>query len=174
MLPYINFNESLPDAIGRLGGRLAAVVVSEPARMPSSGGIEALLTVLGRGGTLILLGGYESPKAARDLCAQFGFWFDNMPIGRISPTQDPEMAFWNACPVLPVPADAEHEALVKIWGQPVVARQELLAGEVVAFGDSDFLKNKNLEDIESYRAGNVRFVEDLLDRALELHAKGDN
>ena len=182
MLPYLNFNESLADAVDRLGDRLVAVVLDEPARSPGAEGLRALWSALGRGVTLVLLGRYESPAATRDICAQFGFGFDNMPIGRISPAQDPDMAFWNACPVIGSgPSSPElrgeahgmeggvYESLIEIWGETVVARKPLSGGEVVVFGDSDFLKNKNLEGIDSYRAGNVAFVERLLDRALEVH-----
>ncbi|MDR3120601.1 MAG: hypothetical protein LBU58_04615 [Clostridiales bacterium] len=191
LLPYLNLNESLERALERLGGDLRVVVLDDPAAAFSDAELFALRDFVRGGGTLLALGGYESPRAVQTLCRRFGFSFDNLPIGRIAPTQNPEMAFWNACPVLfDAPSGAvgrrgdfsagagETFTLMEIWGNPVVAGQkwngesEGGGGELIVFGDSDFIKNKNLESAEAYRTGNIEFIEKLLDGAVERAADG--
>jgi hypothetical protein len=84
-----------------------------------------------------------------------------MPIGRIAPDQNPEMAFWNACPVLYNGGEG-IESLMEIWGYTTIARKNIGEGSIYVFGDPDFLKNKNLESADTYREGNVLFVNGLL------------
>ena len=203
MLPYLNLNESIADALrgggngngagdgrssgssgngsggsgsggngsggsgGVIGRDIAAVVLDEPARPLSEDDISELYKLLDRGGTVILLGCYESPGAALDLCARFGFSFDNLPIGRIAPTSNPDMAFWDACPV--IYDGGESENLISIWGYDVVTRAGLSNGEIIAVGDAGFIKNKNLESVSEYREGNVKFIEGMLERALSRY-----
>jgi hypothetical protein len=94
-----------------------------------------------------------------------------MPIGRIAPEQDPEMAFWNACPVLydgASPQDgAETRSIVDVWGYSAIARKTVGAGSLHVFGDPDFFKNKNLESVDAYREGNVLFADALLTGGLQ-------
>jgi hypothetical protein len=49
-----------------------------------------------------------------------------------------------------------------VWGECVIARREIENGKIFAFGDGGFLKNSNLEHIDSYREGNAIFIIDLL------------
>jgi hypothetical protein len=118
------------------------------------------------GGAVMLFGTDRSPEATRSLFAHFGFSFENLPVGRISPAQNPEMAFWNACPLLyegqPVAEAPAAESLMEIWGYGVAARRSLGRGIVYAFGDGDFIKNKNLESVDAYRKGNIDFIGALL------------
>jgi hypothetical protein len=120
---------------------------------------------------LLLFGTYKSPRAAKALFNHFGFSFENIPIGRVAPEAAPEMALWNACPLLYEgrPATAtfagEVESLVDVWGYSVAARRSFGNGFVYAFADGDFIKNKNLENISTYRKGNVDFVAGLLEAA---------
>jgi hypothetical protein len=89
-----------------------------------------------------------------------------VPIGRVSPTLNPEMAFWNACPVLfedrPPGESQGAESLLDIWGYSVIATARVGDGRVYAIGDGDFIKNKNLENIDTYRKGNIDFIAELL------------
>ena len=115
-----------------------------------------------------MLGHYDSPAAFKDLCSRFGASFDNLPIGRIAPTANPEMAFWDACPVL-FSDIYNAETLMTIWDYPVICRAAASNGEIVVFGDSGFIRNKNLEDVDDYREGNVVFVENMLERAKGIY-----
>ncbi|MDR1060996.1 MAG: hypothetical protein LBL83_07275, partial [Clostridiales bacterium] len=82
------------------GGGAEFVFIIEPAAHFSAGELSMLERFMEGGGSVVLCAGYGSPDASAELAAHFGFSFDAMPIGRIAPEQDPEMAFWNACPVL--------------------------------------------------------------------------
>ena len=166
MLPYLNINESVADALNGGGRNIITVVITEPALPYDEADIASLNNLLDRGGTLVLLGHYSSPGAAKSLFARFGAAFDELPIGRIAPTSNPEMAFWNACPVLLSNARGT-ETLLSIWDYPVICRASVSNGEIIVIGDAGFLKNKNLEGVDDYRAGNVVFVEEMLERAKE-------
>ncbi|MDR2366084.1 MAG: hypothetical protein LBD68_09600 [Zoogloeaceae bacterium] len=165
MIPYVTRSASLSAAIEAARG-LKLVALVEPAAALGAEDLLALREFAENGGAVMLFGTYRSPEATRSLFASFGFSFENLPIGRISPTQDPEMAFWNACPLLydgrPAAEAPGAESLVEIWGYAVAARRDIGQGAVYAFGDGDFIKNKNLENVETYRKGNINFVGALL------------
>jgi hypothetical protein len=175
MFPYANLHTGLIEAMEQTRDlRLIALV--EPAAALRREEQDALRTFVETGGTLMLFGTYRSPAATQSLFAQFGFSFENVPIGRVAPTQDPDMAFWNACPLLydgrPAGETAETESLMDVWGYSVIARRDLGAGAVYAFGDADFIKNKNLENVDSYRAGNIAFLRGLLEGVARHGTRG--
>ncbi|MDR1160365.1 MAG: hypothetical protein LBK69_07055 [Syntrophomonadaceae bacterium] len=169
MTAYVNQEASLSEIINETEN-LSLIVLLEPALALSEKERLSLYAFAENGGLVMIFGMYRSPEATKKLFAQFGFSFENIPIGRVSPDVAPEMAFWNACPLLymglPV-ADEETAAdgLVEIWDYSVIARAAVGKGEVYAFGDADFIKNKNLESIDTYRKGNVDFISDLLNEA---------
>jgi hypothetical protein len=156
---------ALPIEAMKQRGELRLVVLTEPAAALSASELRALTDFVEGGGALLLFGDYKSPEATRELFARFGFSFENMPIGRVAPETAPEMAFWNACPLL-FDGNGGAESLIDIWGRSVAARRSLGAGTVCAFADSDFIKNKNLESVDAYRKGNVDFIGELLAEAL--------
>jgi hypothetical protein len=167
MIPYVNRDPDLSAAIDAARD-LKLIVLAEPAAELDADEKASLLAFAENGGAVMLLGTYRSPAATRSLFSYFGFSFENVPIGRISPTRDPEMAFWNACPLryaaAPVagPPGAYAESLLEIWGYDVIMLEHIGRGRVYAFGDGDFIKNKNLENIDAYRKGNIDFIADLL------------
>ncbi|MCL2058703.1 MAG: hypothetical protein FWH01_06540 [Oscillospiraceae bacterium] len=168
MLPYLNLNESLADALDGPGRDIKAVVINGPAKPYSNGDISALYRFLDRGGAIILLGHYDSSEATKELAALFGIMFDNLPVGRIAPTANPEMAFWDACPVL-IALELDAQPLMTIWGFSIIYRAEVSKGEILVIGDESFIKNKNLENIDEYRMGNIEFVEEALERIKTLY-----
>jgi hypothetical protein len=175
LTPYVNRRPSLAEAMDRAGDlRLIALV--EPALSLSARDLSALDDFVEDGGALLLFGTYRSPQATRELFAHFGFSFERVPIGRVSPDMVPDMAFWNACPLLydgrPAATSGDVESLIEIWGYSVTARRELGSGSVCVFGDADFIKNKNLENVETYRKGNVDFVDELLRDAVARGPRG--
>ena len=161
-----HFDGAISTAIARRGN-IEFVVLMEPALYFSEQEKQQLRGFVADGGTLIMFGNYQSPPATWDIFEHFGFSFDRVPYGHVAPAQNPDMAFWNACPLFyeqspVVPGIADVESLMDVWGECVIARQELGRGQIFAFGDSGFIKNDNLESVESYRAGNVEFVIGLL------------
>jgi hypothetical protein len=165
MIPYVGRRTELARSIEETQD-LKLVALVEPALSLSAEDLLSLQNFVADGGTAMLFGTYRSPEATRALFAHFGFAFENLPVGRISPARNPEMAFWNACPLLydgrPTAQTPETENLMDIWGYGVIARLNLGRGRVYAFGDGDFIKNKNLESIDAYRKGNIDFIGGLL------------
>jgi len=164
MLPYLNMNESLADALNRVDKNVAAVMICGTAKKYSRKDIAALNALLGKGGSVILFCDYESPAAATELCAAFGFGFDALPLGRAAPASNPGMAFWNACPVTYDGAEGA-ETLISVWDYPVVCCAGFNGGEVTVTGDASFIKNKNLEDLEEFNESNAEFLIEMLERA---------
>jgi hypothetical protein len=165
MIPYVNRDPDLSAAMEATRD-LKLIVLAEPAAELSAAEKASLLAFAENGGTIMLFGTYRSPAATRSLFSSFGFSFENVPVGRVSPTRDPEMAFWNACPLRYAPvagaSGAYAESLLDIWGYDVIMLEHIGRGRVYAFGDGDFIKNKNLENIDAYRKGNIDFIADLL------------
>jgi hypothetical protein len=170
LIPYRNASASLSEAMDEAGD-LCLVVLVEPASPLSESEERALDAFVKDGGCLLLFGTYKSPRAAKALFDHYGFSFENIPIGRVAPEAAPEMALWNACPLLYEGRPAtetsagEVESLVDVWGYSIIARRGFGDGFVYAFADGDFIKNKNLENISTYRKGNVDFIAGLLEAA---------
>jgi len=182
IFPELYFADHITDETINRGG-VAMIIISEPAKKYSADEKTTLLKFVERGGSLLLFGGYQSPAATLDIFSFFGFSFRQTPYGRVSPVQDPEMAFWNACPLLfnqsSITArgagtgdpeggkniqatSASAESLLDIWGECVIARLNIGEGRIFAFADGGFLKNDNIEHIETYREGNINFIIGLL------------
>lgn len=164
-MPYLNRNEKLA-SMQEKQGDTELVVLIEPAVAFSEGELIALEQFMEKGGSVILCAGYESPRASKELAGYFGFSFDPMPIGRIAPDKNPDMAFWNACPVLyqgcpPQDVGGDVKSLMEIWGHSTIAYKTVGAGGLYVFADPDFLKNKNIESVDTYREGNVLFLDKL-------------
>ena len=171
MTPYVNLSLSLRETMERTGD-LGLVVLIEPALPPSRREMLELDRFVENGGILMIFGTYRSPRATRELFEHFGLSFESLPIGRVAPDMAPDMAFWNACPLLYEgvyeggPAKVSGvESLIDIWGYSVAAKLDVGKGAVYAFADGDFIKNKNLESVDAYRKGNVDFISGLLDEA---------
>jgi hypothetical protein len=167
MTAYISQGSSLSEMMEETGG-LRLIVLVEPALALSAEEKISLNAFVEKGGFVMIFGTYKSPEATKGLFSQFGFSFANIPIGRVSPDTAPEMAFWNACPLLykELPAadkEAGVDSLIEIWGYSVIARADIGKGAIYVFGDADFIKNKNLESVDTYRKGNVDFISGLLD-----------
>lgn len=166
MMPYLNLSEET-DRFLKSHPEASLLIFIEPALSFREREWRAIEDFLRNGGSVALFGGYDSPKATSEIAARFGFSFVNMPIGRISPAEAPEMAFWNACPLEYEGAEVRDgdgvRSRMEIWGHTVIAEKEVGKGRLYVFSDPDFLKNKNIEHIDSYREGNVRFLEQWLE-----------
>jgi hypothetical protein len=157
---------AVPGTAAAPGAGSGFVFIIAPA-VPFSGGEIAMLErFMADGGSVAICAGYGSPDAAKDLAAHFGFAFDAMPIGRVAPEQNPEMAFWDACPILfegGHPRDGEEtRSIMDIWGYSAIAEKTVGMGRLYVFGDPGFFKNKNLESVDAFRKGNVEFAAALL------------
>ena len=164
-MPYLNQSQSLTEMISDKPD-VKLVVIIEPAKSFTEKEKKALAQFMENGGSLILSAGYASPKASKELAGYFGFAFDNVPLGRVSPDRNPEMAFWNACPVLHDGAYGE-KSLMDIWGYDTIVKKAAGQGGLYIIGDPDFLKNKNLESADSFREGNILFLDRVFADILE-------
>lgn len=161
-MPYLNQNQSLSQMLAQ-DENTKLIVFIEPAIAFSEKEIQMLRQFMEQGGDVWLCAGYDSPPASKEFASFFGFSFDPIPIGRIAPEQDPEMAFWNACPVVYQGENRQQtQSLMEIWGYSIIARKTIGSGGLSIFADPDFLKNKNLESTNTYREGNVLFLDTLL------------
>lgn len=161
-MPIFNLSEDTESCL-KAHPDATVLIFVEPALPFREREWQAIENFLREGGNVALCGGYDSPRTTAEFAARFGFSFVNMPIGRISPAAAPEMAFWNACPLKYEGAEIRDgngvRSRMKIWGHTVIAEKEIGKGKLYVFSDPDFLKNKNVEHIDSYREGNVGFLE---------------
>lgn len=165
MFPYLNETRSLAELCER-NKELKLIILAEPALALAMDERKALQDFVHSGGHLILCADYKSPLAAKGLAAEFGFTFLNIPLGRVAPDKNQKMAFWDACPILYQGKDPkespEVESLMEIWGYSVMVSKQMGDGKIYVFGDAKFLRNKNLESLDTYREGNVQWLNELL------------
>ena len=98
-MPLLNQNENLCKLLESRDD-IKLVIFMEPSAGFSEEELLALDRFMENGGNLLLCAGYNSPEASQRLAGHYGFSFEPMPIGRIAPDKNPDMAFWNACPIL--------------------------------------------------------------------------
>lgn len=140
------------------------IFLIEPAAGFSAAELARLDQFIQNGGMVVICADYNSPDASKALAGYFGVSFDNMAIGRVSPDARPEMAFWDACPVLYDEKTSHYSSLIDIWDNSVICQLEKGSGSVVVIGDSGFFMNKNLEGVDTFREGNIDFTLELLRR----------
>ena len=164
MMPCVIFERG--ELIPALAENAKILIIIEPALRYNTQEKEALNRFIAQGGLVILCGGNASPDATKKLASHWSFAYENMPIGRIAPEQNPAMAFWNAYPLFNVQISDSvafpSASLMDVWGNSVITRQEMDQGSLYMIGDGDFLKNKNLEDVDTYREGNIEFLTRIL------------
>lgn len=168
IMPYISADGLAGVIQARPDAKL--VLLLEPARSLTAQDVAALDAFMEGGSYLMICADYNSPSASGDLLSRYGLGADNLAIGRVSPDQDPGMAFWNACPIL---HDGEYldpedpQSVIAIWGYTVIAKKQYGSGGLYFIADAGFLRNKNLEDVDTYREGNILFLDSLFDEILE-------
>lgn len=167
-LPIVNLSNSISELCENIED-LKLIVLIEPALDFADTEIDSLENFIKRGGNLIICADYKSPRASKNLVEHFGFSFEKIPIGRIAPDRNPDMAFWDACPILYENVGLEQhqtqdvKSLMSIWNYSVIAHKKMGDGSFYLISDGSFLRNKNLEDIKEYREGNIDFVKNLLE-----------
>lgn len=170
LMPLVNYSASLESVLKHEDG-VELIVLMEPAISLTDEELSLLEDFMRGGGRVLLCADYRSPKAAKDVAGYFGFTLMKMPIGRIAPDKDKRMAFWNACPLLYEGKNPEEsgvkdvESLMSVWGYSTMATKRIGDGDFILFADGNFLKNKNLEHIDTYREGNIDFLKTILKRA---------
>lgn len=166
-LPIVNFSSPLFELCENAKD-VKLIVLIEPALPFSDLELNFLEDFIKKGGNLLVCADYKSPRASKNLVEHFGFSFEKIPIGRIAPDQNPNMAFWEACPIFYREEGEKQSAskiktLMSIWDYPVIAEKKIGDGRFYLIADAGFLKNKNLEDIREYREGNIVFIKNLLE-----------
>lgn len=115
------------------------------------------------GGLLILTAGSEEFAGSRSLSEEFGVTVGDTPLGKIVPGNTTGISLWNAWPVISDQSSGT-KVLAQAWDYPVIVFRRVGRGGVIVAGDSFFLLNKNLEQIDSYNEGNIRFLKECLER----------
>lgn len=154
-MPVINEKDNLIDLIDE---RIKLIFLFEPIKDIKNK--EKLEDFMKNGGKIIFCGDYTSPN--KSFIESFGYNFDNVPLGRVSPLKNEEMSFWNACPILFENKDTE--IIMDVWNYPVIVKKTMENGGLYIIGDKDFLKNKNLENIDSYSMGNINFLKTIIEK----------
>lgn len=143
--------------------RLVAYI--NPTRAPDPDTLDRLRRLLERGGMLLVAGGPPGLQAQNRLLSLCGMRLGTWPQGPArSMWHGVELRFVDAWPVL-----SEHERFVAhadVDGTALVGETRVGRGRCIAFGDTRFFSDGNLEgERRRYRA-NVLFVESLLRGAI--------
>jgi hypothetical protein len=152
-----------------LEGGAKLFVVLAPARRYSAKEIDAVERFVRGGGRVIATVGFEELDASRDLLERFGMDVANIPLGRFEVPVEGDtlgVVFHEGWPVRFEPA-APVEVLLSMWDHPIAAKRTVGDGEIVLIGDSSFFHDVNLETLDSYFAGNVRFLREITEYGKE-------
>jgi hypothetical protein len=132
------------------------VVLLAPQRGYSHSERRVLRRFVERGGRLLVCVGHEQLDGARDLLSDYGLGVRDLPLAHFrSGPEKSDLVFLEAWSV-EYPSTAR--ALVRQWGQPVVASLQVGRGTVVLIGDTRFLLDRNLEGREKWFPGNIAFL----------------
>lgn len=142
-----------------LGAEL--VIIIAPAKPFADRELKLIEEFVRRGGSLILTVGWEEKAGCERLLQYFGFDIGNIPLGRVSPSQNLQnITFYEAWPV--VYDQEDIEALCYVWDYPVVVYKRYLKGGILLVGDSSFLLNRNLEGLYNYSIANIMFLKKVI------------
>lgn len=144
-----------------MGAKLLVIVA--PAKEFSPSEIRVIRKFVEGGGLLILTTGSEEFAGSRSLSAEFGLGVGDTPLGRVIPGDSAGISLWKAWPVISE-GQSHLEVLARAWDDPVIVFRRLGRGGVIVAGDSYFLLNRNLEQINSYNEGNINFLKECLGR----------
>jgi len=133
------------------------LVLIAPAKPFTDDQVGVLEEFVRSGGCLILTLGWEEKDACRSLLKQFDIDVENIPLGRIAPSQNLQgLSFNNAWPVTHGKNDTK--VLCSVWNYPVAVLKRHAKGAILFVGDSSFLLNKNLEGLYNYSLSNIMFL----------------
>ena len=140
-------------------------VTIAPSRPFGRDAVRVLKRFMEQGGTVLLAAGWEERAGAAPLLAAAGIEIAGRPLGRAQghgpPLSENPMLF-EAWPVL------GGETLLSAHGEPVVTLTQIGKGRLIVIGDTQFLRNKNIEVKEGGILRNIRFLSWLLEQT-----KGD-
>jgi len=147
------------DAPKILGAEL--VIIIAPAKPFADRELKVLGEFVRQGGYIIVTVGWEEKTGCNRLLQHFDFDIDNIPLGRVLPTQNLQnLTFSEAWPVIYEQKDTE--ALCHVWNYPVIVYKRYFKGGILVAGDSSFLLNRNLEGLYNYSIANITFLKKVI------------
>jgi hypothetical protein len=139
------------------------LVLPAPSTSFDSAEVDRLGAFVERGGLLVITAGLDTPHGASALLDSFGFNVQNVPLGRVETRwQGRPVNLWNAWPI-EYRGTGETEVLAEAWDYPLMVYESRGDGGVLVVGDSSFLLNKNLEDVDAYDEQNILFIRRFLE-----------
>lgn len=144
------------------------MIINAPTIRFSSGKIKEIKAFTENGGLVVLTTGWREADASKELLKEFGVSVINLPIGRITKKEnkDAKAEFWEAW-ALSTDSGKNVKTLVSVWDYPVIACTKYGKGYFITVGDSAFLLNKNLEDVNKYSQTNIDYLKKLLEQYRE-------
>jgi hypothetical protein len=120
-----------------------------------------------RGGTVLLACGYPHYRACRSLLDPLGLRIRGLPLGRFFDRQafGHPVSFVSAWPIVTENPDAAVLCVYEDW--PLIVAVPVGRGRLVLIADSEFLQNRNVEDLEHHDPATIRFIKALLDTVME-------
>ncbi len=139
-------------------------VTVAPSAPYSTAELRVLKEYMRNGGTVVLAVGWEERAPVEPLLDMVGLRIAARALGRVSGAGAPleqQPMLYEAWPVL-----GGDETLLEASGEPVVVRKSVGKGQIVVIGDTQFLRNKNVEVKEGAILQNVRFFSWMLKHAM--------
>lgn len=150
------------------------LIIAAPSKPFTKGEAAQIKEFVENGGCLIVTTGWEESAGSMEILKEFGFGLEDIPLGNITPEQNPQgVSFWEAWPVS-FKKDARTRVLVKAWNYPLIVRKDYGRGGVLVIGDSSFLQSKNLEYVDSYNERNINFLRSTLNSFKESRSMDEN
>jgi hypothetical protein len=148
-----------------LEGGAKLLLVLAPTRAYTSGEIAAVEDFVTNGGTVIVSVGFEELQGSRALLGRFGLDIADVPLGNVPIRVEGDTLDVDVREGWPVRYDesAPTEVLLSVWDYPVAVRRAVGRGEIVVIGDTYFFHDRNLETRDEYFAGNVSFLQRLIE-----------
>jgi len=117
-----------------------------------------------KGGIFILSVGYGEKEGSKNLLETFGLEILNIPLGPVSPNKNSVgVQFYNA---YPINIKGNSRIICKYKNEdrvyPLIVYKDYGKGKFLLIGDSNFLCDSNLENINYYLKENISFLKMLL------------
>ncbi|MBD3179730.1 MAG: hypothetical protein GF417_09050 [Candidatus Latescibacteria bacterium] len=151
------------------------LVLIAPTESFSNKEIEYIRNYVSHGGLLIINTGYPYRDAVQPLLTEFELDILNLPLGPVPYIEeDPtahmmEPKFVDCWPIMSFNDESESFFSVELGENEydLVVFRKYEEGGILLISDSEFLLNHNLESLNKYWPGNIKFLKDIFDEMSE-------